>query len=65
MKQNLIRGFVFCTTLSVVYILIQCFVFEEQFDNKLIISAVVSSVLAWLLLPVFERILKRKENKRW
>ena len=64
MKQNLIRGFVFCTTLSVVYILIQCFVFEEQFDNKLIISAVVSSVLAWLLLPVFERILKRKENKR-
>jgi antibiotic biosynthesis monooxygenase (ABM) superfamily enzyme len=64
MKQNLIRGLLFFTVFSIVYILIQCFVFAAELDRRLIISAVVSSLLAWFLILIFERIQKRIKSKK-
>ncbi len=64
MKQNLIRGLVFFTVVTIVYVLIQCLIFGAELDLRLIISAVVSSLLAWFLILIFERIQKRSKTKK-
>ena len=45
MKQNLIRGLLFFTVVTIVYVLIQCLIFGAELDRRLIISAVVSSLI--------------------
>jgi len=64
MKQNLIRGLLFFTVFPIVYILVQCFIFSAELDRRLIISAVVSSLSAWFLILIFERIQKRRKTKK-
>ncbi|RUT77741.1 hypothetical protein [Ancylomarina longa] len=60
-KQNIIGGLIFSTVCSIVYILVEHFVFQEEFNRKLIIAAIIGSTSAWFLILFLE---KRSNQKK-
>ncbi|RUT77742.1 hypothetical protein DLK05_11790 [Ancylomarina longa] len=62
-NQNVIRGFIFFAVYPIVLISMEHFVFQEEFNRALIISAIIASIFTWFLILFLEKWRNRKKKQ--
>jgi len=61
-KQNIIKWIIFFAVYPIVLISMEHFVFQEEFNRGLIISAIIASIFTWFLILFLEK--RRNRNKK-